>query len=307
MPVGRVADVANLDLVKSVSAPDYARLRAGSVTTEGYQILRGDLARSLFGLHGAGVRVGVISNGVDSRASAQASGDLPVSIEIDPNRPGSGDEGTAMLEIVYDFAPGASMAFSGPRTSLEMIESIRYLASNAFGGAGADIIVDDIGWLQEAYFEDGPVAQEVALAIADGVIYVSSAGNDAQQHYEALFNRGVGGFHNLAIGDQSMDIFVPAGGSVVASLQWNDPFGASGNDYDLHLCELGSQSLIDCVSSSVNVQNGDDDPLERRLRRPAEGAVAGLGDNIVQFQLGKPGLRDGQQLGMALNGIDAPA
>ena len=263
----RVVDVASLDFVRRISPPAYAHTRTGSVTTEGDQILRADLARSLHGLRGSGVQVGVISDGVDSASTAQSSGDLPAGIEIDLFRPGSGDEGTAMLEIIHDIASGAALAFSGlgtpsgGGTSLEMIESIRYLANNAFDGTGADAIVDDVGFFDEPYFEDGPVAQEVASAVTTGVIYVSSAGNAAQIHYEAPFHRGAGGFHNFSGGDQAMFIKVPAGGIAVAFLQWNDPFGASGNNYDLYLCPLSATSLIECFSSR-DVQNGNDDPLE---------------------------------------------
>ena len=88
----------------------------------------------------------MISDGVDSMAESQASGDLPLVIEINPALPGTGDEGTALLEIVVDIAPAALSAFSGISTSMEMIESIQYLVNDAFGGTGADIII--------AYFAD---------------------------------------------------------------------------------------------------------------------------------------------------------
>ena len=160
-PLMRTRQRAEFDFVKRIQLPDYAHTWTGSVNTEGDAILRADLVRSLRGITGSGIRSGVISDGVDSRADAQASGDLPNDIEIDAGRPGSGDEGTAMLEIVHDLAPNAQLAFSGPATSLEMVESINFLASQAFGGAGADIIVDGLGFFGQPYFEVGSIAQAV--------------------------------------------------------------------------------------------------------------------------------------------------
>ena len=44
--------------------------------------------------------------------------------------------------------------------------------------AGCNIIVDDVIYLDESPFEDGPVAQAVNTVTADGVLYFSSAGNE---------------------------------------------------------------------------------------------------------------------------------
>ena len=105
VPFDRVEEIAELEFVQRVQTPGYAYTHTGSVTTEGDQILQADQVRSSRGITGAGVKVGVISDGVDSRATAQATGDLPATIEIDSLRPGSGDEGTAMLEIIHASPP----------------------------------------------------------------------------------------------------------------------------------------------------------------------------------------------------------
>ena len=95
---------------------------------------------------------------------------------------GSGDEGTALLEIVHDVAPGAQLLFAGPADSLEMVDAVECLTA-----AGANVIVDDLGFFGEPYFEDGPVATAVRAAVQAGVSYHSSAGNEAAEHLEQDF------------------------------------------------------------------------------------------------------------------------
>jgi hypothetical protein len=270
IPSNRISEVAELPFIRQITPPSYGTLRTGSVTTEGDAILTADVLRDQ-GFDGSGVEVGVISDGVDSRASAQATGDLPANVDIVTNA-GSGDEGTAMLEIVHDLAPGAELSFCGGLTSsLAFIDCVEDL-----GAAGMDIIVDDIGFFGEPYFEDGPVAQAVKGLLAS-VVYVSAAGNSAQTHYQNDFvGTNVFGFedpgppvrslpeHNFgnAAGgssDPTMDVLVGAGATIVVVLQWNDPFGGSANDYDLLLVDEAETQVLTSSSAS---QDGNDDPIE---------------------------------------------
>ena len=257
--------IADLDAVRSITPPDYGFTNAGSVNTEGDGIHRTDLVRHLTGLTGEGVRVGVISDGVDSWHSARASGDLPNSLEINPNISRSGDEGTALLEIVHDLASDAELAFSSAGTSLVFVEAVLWLANKAFDGEGADIIVDDLSFNGDPFFEDGPVALAAEDAVAGGAVFVSAAGNDAFRHYEADFVDGGGGYHAFD-GDSDISLRV-TGARAGAILQWNDPFGTSGNDYDMFMCPPGLKPVKfnlqnRICNSSIRVQDGNDDPVE---------------------------------------------
>src|SRR5581483_7297197 len=175
-----VKRLAALSFVEALNPADVPVFRVGAATTEGDQAARADLARML-GFDGSGVTVGVISDGIDSLTVSQASGDLgEVTVPNDVRcRAGTGDEGTAILEIVHDIAPGAKLLFSGPGTSVEMIEAVECLTA-----AGADVIVDDVGFLGEPFFQDGPVATAVRAAVQAGVSYHSAAGNDGQDYLE---------------------------------------------------------------------------------------------------------------------------
>src|SRR5262245_55073830 len=211
--------LAGFSWVRSIRDVDRAVPRVGSVTTQGDAASRADVLRTQ-GLDGTGVVVGVISDGIDSVRAAQATNDLPdVQVPNDPRcQRGAGDEGTALLEIVHDVAPGAKLLFSGPASSLDMIDSVGCLVD-----AGANVIVDDLGFFGEPYFEDGPVAEAVGAAVAAGVSYHSSAGNEAQQHLEEDFFPSAGPndrVHDFAAGggDPFNGVIVPAGGTLTCIL-----------------------------------------------------------------------------------------
>jgi len=260
VPVDQLKAVETLDFVKSISEPSYGDPSVGSVTTEGDVILNADAVRAL-GYDGAGVRVGVISGGVLGLSSAQQSGDLSsvTVLKGDPNNA----EGTAMLEIVHDLAPGATLGFCGlpSGTTLEFISCVHDLRVSF----GADIIVDDVGFFQEPYFQDGRVAQEVSDAVSAGILYASSAGNYAKNHYQGSFvnSPSVLDFHDfgLATGvssDPFMDISIPPGATVRFYLQWSEPFGGASSDYDFGLLDDFGNPL----EGSADPQDGNDNPFE---------------------------------------------
>jgi hypothetical protein len=264
LPFDSIEQAGELGFVSKIAPPAYGYPRIGSVTTEGDQIMGSDLARETFGVDGSGIKVGVISNGIDSLTDSQMTGDLPESIDV--GDAGSGDEGTAMLEIVHDIAPGAELAFHNGTTRPNFIEAINY-----FRNHGVDIIVDDLGFLSEPFFQDGSIAQEASKAVDDGIVFISAAGNDAERHYQALFSDSgpciegsEGSCHDfgLAAGEESdigMTIAIPGNRRSVVVLQWTNQFGSASDDYDLYLVD---SETADVIASSVDVQDGDDDPLE---------------------------------------------
>ena len=190
VPISALDQIANLDAVQEITPPDYGVTKTGSIKTKGDAIQRADPARAFSGLTGAGVKVGVISAGATSWRTALGSGDLPNTLETDLSLQGRGHEGTAMLEIIHDLAPDAELAFAGGGSSLRFVEAVLWLANDAFQGEGVDAIVDVVVFFGEPYFEDGPVALAAADAVAGGVVFVSAAGNSAEEHYEGDFVDG---------------------------------------------------------------------------------------------------------------------
>ena len=112
--------------------------------------------------NGSGIKIGVLSDGVTNLATSQATGDLGT-VTVLAGQGGSGDEGTAMLEIIHDLAPGAQLFFATAGGGIaNFAQNIRNLRS-----AGCDIIVDDVGYFVESPFQDGQ---------ASGVISTNNAG-----------------------------------------------------------------------------------------------------------------------------------
>jgi hypothetical protein len=266
-----------------VFIPAIIQSRRGNVS-QGDTTHRAALARSTFAVTGAGITIGVLSDGVDSLARAQASGDLPAGVRVLPGQAGAGDEGTAMLEIVHDLAPGAELIFATGFSGIESFaDNIRALRA-----AGADIIVDDIGYFVESPFQlgqaptvisqynGGVVSQAVNDVVANGALYFSSAGNSGNLNdgtsgvWEGNFVSGGATTAPLPAGSTVHD-FVPGTGvqrynvlaedttSITLFLHWSDPLGAASNDYDLYLLDAAGTQVL---AASDVTQDGTQDPVE---------------------------------------------
>jgi hypothetical protein len=227
-------------------------------------------------VNGTGVRIGVLSDGVDGMAASQGLGDLgPVSVL--PGQAGTGAEGTAMLEIIHDLAPGAELYFATAFTSIESFaDNIRALRA-----AGCDIIVDDVGYFVETPFQDGQttpsntnggiVIEAVKDVVTDGALFFSAAANSGNVNdgtsgtWEGDFVdggaatgvlTGFGQVHDF--GGQLFNVLT-ANAPSATSLHWADPLGGAANDYDFYILDSTGTMVFD---ASNNVQNGTQDPFE---------------------------------------------
>jgi hypothetical protein len=256
--------LASLDAVRIIRTVMPPVKRTGSVNTEGDAVHRTSNVRSTYGANGTGVKVGIISDGVNNRASAQATSDLPpdgLGLTVLSDTYG-GDEGTAMLEIMHDMVPGAELYFHDLGGNTAAFNS----AINALVTAGCKIICDDIGWIGEPFYEDGTVASHINSVInTNDIIYVSSAGNAGDSHYQGDFYPIPSSTqHDFSEGGTTgYYLYLPLtpNQQAIIILQWNDPFGGSGNNYDLYLA-VWTGSTWSLVASSTFNQTGTQDPLE---------------------------------------------
>ncbi len=236
-----------------------------------------DLIKKQYAIDGSSTVIGVLSDSYNCLGGAQLdveTGDLPDDVEVLKEYPfcdtDGTDEGRAMMQLIHDVAPGAKLLFHTAFISAtDFAQGIQRLAE-----AGADVIVDDVGYFDMPMFQDGPIAQSVNEAKAKGVSYFSSAGNDARLSYEKPFTPAREFFsydyaHDFGTAaGQSPDFYqpitIPTGTPVMITLQWDDPAEVAGgtgaqSDIDLFLLDH-SQSLI--VSSSQDSNIGHN-PVER--------------------------------------------
>lgn len=246
------------------------------------------VTRRAFGVDGTGIKIGVLSDGVNNLAASQASGDLgPVTVV--PAQEGFGDEGTAMLEIVHELAPGAQLFFASATTGAgvtSFADNIRTLRFTY----DCDIIIDDVFYLQESPFHDGQpapsqtdmaaVTQAVNDVTTDGALYFSSAGNSGHltagtsSAWEGDFVDGgaaaslglPGRLHDF--GGQTYNVVVGAGRAT--TLHWSDAIGGSDNDYDIFAFDETFTILFD---ASTNLQTGIEDPYESMTSAPGDHVV----------------------------------
>jgi hypothetical protein len=288
------------------------------VVSEGVAQLRAAVARNKYSVSGSGVTVGVLSDSFDQATEAAAGGgpvathaaedvassDLtgagntcvgqgaPVNVLEDFATSEATDEGRAMLQIVHDVAPRASLAFATAfHSETSFAANIERLAKPVGeGGAGAKVIVDDVSWFEEPYFQDGPIAAAVNKVTAEGAVYLSAAGNnnlfDASQReiasWEAPHYRDAGtcppavgslegfngthcmNFNSSGGTDTTFEIKVSAGATLTVDLQWDEPWYGVNTDLDAFL--LNSNGEI--VGASYEDNAGS--PGAGATQRPVE-------------------------------------
>jgi hypothetical protein len=327
MPISQVSTLATARGVSSVQLSLKPHHRIGAVTSQGTFVLKTEGPAAL-GYNGAGIMVGALSDSFDKLkttgtgtgnaplysnvkyADDQLSGDLP-----GPNNPngyltavnvlkdytsstGVEDEGRAMLQIVHDLAPAATLAFyTADVSEVDFAAGIVALQT-----AGAQVIVDDVGYYDEPMFSDGPVAKAVDQVNALGVSYFSSAGNDDSAGYTATFTPvandataqgyltaqgvtysslsaaeqgAVVSFHSFGTNSDGTPILVQniripgtsGDATGVLSFQWDDPYNLTVNgvkqvttDYDILV--FNSAGAIQTSRSGMRNNISTNTPIE---------------------------------------------
>ncbi len=243
-------------------------------------IASGDLPAAT-GTRDASGKLTAVIGGIVAK-SFQANGDLE---GLPPASPvcafqGAGGEGTALLEVVHDVAPGAKLSFANADTDLEFAQAVNFLA------VSNDVVLDDVGFFGEPYDGTSAVSANTAAALNNATnpirTYLTAVGNDADEHYYGaytdsgvdgtalngianaghlhLFQRTADTTDVLGLGSQPYNVIsLPSNGEVAIFLTWDDAFGASANNYDLYLVQ---QSTGKVVARSTDVQNGRQDPVE---------------------------------------------
>jgi len=255
VPVNALDQIAAMDSLRFLR-PSRAMARTGAAISQGDFAIRGPSVRPPVmpnGPTGSGIAVGAISDSYDclgGAASDSSNGEFPNGVSVIREEPGcttGTDEGRAMLQIVADVAPNASLLFaSGLGGIAAFANSVTSLAAN-----GANIVVDDLWYFSSPWFQDGVITAAVNDAVLNlGAAYFSAAGNYATKSYESSFTpsaiTGVnGGFvHDFdpSPGNERVfsSVFIPSGATMAIAMQWDQPAasactGCPGSASDLDI------------------------------------------------------------------------
>jgi hypothetical protein len=265
----------------------------GAVVSKGLGQLRVDEARAAFGARGQGQTVGVLSDSYnrDTGAATHAPGDVAsgdltgaanpcpgqtMPVDVLAEGPSNGDdEGRAMLQIVHDLAPQAGLAFATAFQSEESFaRNIERLARPVSeGGAGAGVIVDDVAWFEEPFFQDGPIASAVNKVTAEGVSYLTAAGNNNLfEGSKGIASWEAPGFRDAAScpavfvlteadcmdfdpesgSDDTYGITVEPGAELTLDLQWDEPWFGVEADLDAFLLDKTGKILAESTRDNIS-------------------------------------------------------
>lgn len=257
------------DLPKSVKNIYFVRLPdrpLPDIVSEGAGITNAPLYHS-GGSLGTDVKVAIIDLGFAGLASAISEGELPNTVtkidctgfncvasdfsnETEPH-------GTAVAEIIHDMAPNALLYLIKIEDPLDLVDAKNYCLAN-----GIKIINHSVGWFNTNFYDgmcynSNPVCT-AENAYENGILWVNSAGNHAQRHYEAVFrDTDYDGFHNITSDNELIRLYAEAGEIIRVYLTWND-WPTTNQDYDLFLFDDSFNEL----SASLTVQNGTQEPTE---------------------------------------------
>ena len=210
VPVEQLLSVARTKGVLAVVPSSPMVTNVGATDSQG--IVQHRVNKLPAGVDGSGITVGVMSDSYDTNAAPNsaaldiASGDLPgVGQSAGQHRAGgrprrlpgahrrrprdAADRARSRAEGETRLRDGEHRA-AGLRQQHPCALAGDPAAPNFRAGFKADVIVDDIIYLAEPFFQDGIVAQAVDEVVAKGVSYFSSAGNrPATQAYDSRRSR----------------------------------------------------------------------------------------------------------------------
>ena len=151
---------------------------------------------------------------------------------------GPGDHGTMVAEAVIDVAPEASLYVANPYTPADIRKTVEWMIAEE-----VSVINYSSGWLFGGPGDGTSPSgvdplRTVDLAVKAGIVWVSSAGNEARRtwfgDYSDTDQDGYLSFSaDTSIEDNGLEL--GSGGAVVAQLRWDDSWNGASRDLDLLL------------------------------------------------------------------------
>ena len=273
IPAARLGELAAAPEVAHVRQP--FRPSAKETVSEGYEKTMLQDWHQTGPYTGTDVAVGILDVGFDGYDGLLGS-ELPDAVDSDLSRGASqsSDHGTAVAEVVHDFAPDATLNLVSFGTDVEFGEGLQTLLD-----AQVDVVNASVGFDNTWSLDGSSTLSRSADAMVDaGIIYIGAAGNE-NLRYRVGELANVSGTQYIEIGDHYAIRGSAPNGRVRVSFRWSEPFGKAVTDLDLVVFDADTER--ECGRSETP-QNGDDDPYE-------EVSVSDCGENIYAAVYAEPG------------------
>ncbi len=258
--------LTELDHVIAVRLPDLRSAERRGLAGEGVGVV-GAEAWHRVGFSGEGVRIGVLDLGF-SGYEALLGEELPEGVTV--KKFGWYDEqevhGVACAEIVHALAPDATLFFAWyDGSDAALGEAVAWLTAQK-----VDIITHSAGGVLGPRDGTGWDARLVEETVAQEVLWVNSAGNEAEVHYRGVFTDQDGdGYHEFRPGVSVVPIHNL--GYIRVYLTWEDDWHRPTQDLELVIFDGGG----DVIAASEDPQDGSVGQM------PAEWIVLHPDDDII--------------------------
>jgi hypothetical protein len=211
---------------------------------------------------GKGVKVAVLDFGFEGYEELQESGELPKNMTVnsfraDSDITGGGEiHGSACAEVIHDVAPDAELFLANYIDDMEFDDAVDWLIEQ-----NVDVISHSAGMLVGLFDGTDSWDKKIDEAVEKGVVWVNSAGNYAENHWEGWFYDPEGnGYHNFNGDDESLSFFVERGYYLRVCLSWDDSWRNATQDYDMEVFDPTLQYRM--VSDRYQIGNRGDIPIE---------------------------------------------
>ena len=233
------------------------------------------------GLSGKGVKIGVMDGGFHGYETNQnIKNRLFVrSFRLDSNLSGSdpyydclenewrddGDvHGNAVVEVISRMAPNATLYLVNFENEEEFEQALEWLVKEE-----VDIITMSLGFLNEGPLDgSGEINEMIGKVVGQGILFISSAGNEALSHWSGEFRDEDGnGFTEFEDGKEYLEFKANRCEIISIFLSWDD-WPHTNQDYDFYLYRVkvdrtdeGGDRTVQ-VAASEDEQDGTQEPVE---------------------------------------------
>ena len=176
-----------------------------------------------------------------------------------------GVHGVACAEVIRDIAPEAELFFVRVNGQTTFENAIDWAIREEI-----DIISMSMTFFNESFYDGtGPISEPIARLEEAGILMVTSAGNNAQNHYEDFFrDLNNNGLHEFQNGWESLPIRAQGGDGRVAAVLWDEFERCGVSDFEVRL--LDSQGNRVRESDSLQSFNNEKCAPVERIRAPVE-------------------------------------